>query len=151
MKRVSLDLPFYEAHVYVNAIRPTPRTLIYRYLSNATLSCYHKGIRYSGVSSDESYAGDLLNLVITKLTDDLVGLLIKRDARMARTVVEIRGTTLWSPPVRICRVTFEMSRWTTCLFGRIWQHSVLCLWCAPMHGLWTEEDPINFIYRMYLT
>lgn len=53
--------------------------------------------------------GDLLNLVIAKLTDDLVGLLIERDA-MARTVVEIRGTALRSPPVRICRVTFEVSR-----------------------------------------
>lgn len=114
-----------------------------RYLSNATLSCCHKGIRYSGVGSDKNYAGDLLNLVIAKLTDDLVGLLIERDA-MARTVVEIRGTTLRSPPVRICRMTFEVSRWTTCLFGCIRQHSVLCLRRAPMHSLWTEEDPINF-------
>lgn len=52
--------------------------------------------------------GNLLNLVIAKLTDDLVGLLVERDA-VARTVVEIRGTTLRSPPVRICRVTFEVS------------------------------------------
>lgn len=52
----------------------------------------HKGIRYNGIGS-ENYVGDLLNLVIAKLTDNLVGLLIERDA-MARTIVEIHGTTL---------------------------------------------------------
>lgn len=130
--------------VHANAIWPTPRVHSYtgRYLSNATCSCCHKGIRYNEVGSDETYAGDLLNLIIAKLTDDLVGLLIERDA-VARTVVEIHGTTLGSPPVRICRVTFEVSWWTTCLFGRIRQHSVLCLRRAPMHGLQTEEDSVN--------
>lgn len=53
--------------------------------------------------------GDLLNLIIAKLTDDLVGFLIERDA-VARTVVEIHGTALRSPPVRVCGVTFEVSR-----------------------------------------
>ena len=63
-----------------------------RYLSNATCSCCYKGIQYNGIGS-ENYVGDLLNLVIAKLTDNLVRLLIERDA-MARTVVEIHGTTL---------------------------------------------------------
>lgn len=139
----------YVEYMYM-PMRPDQRPYIHshtgRYLSNATCSFCRKGIRYNGVDSDENYAGNLLNLVIAKLTDDLVGLLIEWDA-MTRTVVEIHGATLRSPPMRICRVTFEVSWRTTCLFGRIRQHSVLCLRRAPMHGLWTEENSVNLTGR----
>jgi len=78
-----------------------------RYLPIALLSVETSGIMKS--SSDENYAGDLLNFIIAELTDDLVGFLtIERDA-MTRTIIEIRSSTLRGSPVRVCGMTFEMS------------------------------------------
>jgi len=80
-----------------------------RYLPIALrlLSVETSGIMKS--SSDENYAGDLLNLIIAELTDDLAGFLtIERDA-MTRTIIEIRSPTLRGSPVCVCGMTFEMS------------------------------------------